>query len=114
MKRKFYDGQLVRVIGADWTFSIGCGGPCYGGWSFRLCEFGHKMQWKQMLKRKNKPMARHADETISRREAYEGRSIEGFELAVSDAYKMLAMGQQRLGAEFDAVLEDNMWSLYER
>ncbi len=50
----------------------------------------------------------------SRRDAYEDRATEEFALAVSDAYKMLAMGQQRLGAEFDAVLEDNMWSLYER
>ena len=24
MKRKFYDGQLVRVIGADWTFRAVC------------------------------------------------------------------------------------------
>ncbi len=32
MKRKFYDGQLVRVIGADWSFKY-CGiRP--GGWLF--------------------------------------------------------------------------------
>ena len=31
MKRKFYDGQRLRVIGADWSFEY-CGIP--GGWLF--------------------------------------------------------------------------------
>ena len=52
-----------------------------------------------------------ADDRI---DADKDRAIEEFALAVSDAYRMIAMGQQMLGAEFDAVLEDGMWSLYER
>ena len=52
--------------------------------------------------------------TDDRLEADKDRSTEEFALAVSDAYRMIAIGQQRLGAEFEAVLEDNMWSLYER
>ena len=51
--------------------------------------------------------------TDDRLEADKDRSTEEFALAVSDAYRMIAIGQQRLGAEFEAVLEDNMRSLYE-
>lgn len=48
---------------------------------------------KQMLQRKNKPLAKHADETIARREAYEERAgILQFDAGMSraDAEKMAA------------------------
>ena len=52
MKRKFYDGQRVRVIGADWTFyawhwpkfgfsvwcKVGDGGDCVALWPEYLLE----------------------------------------------------------------------------
>lgn len=48
---------------------------------------------KQMLQRKNKTLAKHADETIARREAYEERAgILEFDAGMSraDAEKMAA------------------------
>lgn len=45
MKRKFYDGQRVRVIGADWTFRVGLSGFDFGSLSFRVYARGYKRQW---------------------------------------------------------------------
>ena len=58
-------------------------------------EITARLAWsrKQMLQRKNKPMAKHADETIARREAYEERAgILEFDSGMSraDAEKMAA------------------------
>lgn len=58
-------------------------------------EIAARLAWsrKQMLQRKNKPMAKHADETIARREAYEERAgILEFDSGMSraDAEKMAA------------------------
>lgn len=43
MKRKFYDGQLVRVIGADWTFRGGMRRFLFG--EDRVYERGYDRQW---------------------------------------------------------------------
>lgn len=51
-------------------------------------EIYARLAWsrKQMLQRKNKPLAKHADETIARREAYEERAgILEFEAGMSRA-----------------------------
>ena len=58
-------------------------------------EISARLAWyrKQMLKRKNKPLARRDDETIARRESYEERAgILEFDAGMSraDAEKMAA------------------------
>ena len=58
-------------------------------------EISARLAWsrKQMLQRKNKPLEKHADETIARREAYEERAgILEFDSGMSraDAEKMAA------------------------
>ena len=58
-------------------------------------EIAARLAWsrKQMLQRKNKPLEKHADETIARREAYEERAgILEFDSGMSraDAEKMAA------------------------
>ncbi len=58
-------------------------------------EITARLAWsrKQMLQRKNKPLEKHADETIARREAYEERAgILEFDSGMSraDAEKMAA------------------------
>ena len=45
MRRKFYDGQLVRVIGADWTFRVGGSAFDFDSLAFRFYERGYDRQW---------------------------------------------------------------------
>ena len=58
-------------------------------------ELTARLAWsmKQMLQRKNKPMAKHADETLAKREEYEERAgILEFDAGMTraDAEKMAA------------------------
>lgn len=51
-------------------------------------EIAARLEWsrKQMMQRKSKPLAKHADETIARREAYEERAgILEFDAGMSRA-----------------------------
>ena len=45
MKRKFYDGQWVRVIGADWTFRVGASIFDFGSFSIRVLGRAHGIEW---------------------------------------------------------------------
>ena len=58
-------------------------------------ELKARLAWsrKRMMQRKNKPMAKHADETLAKRESYEERAgILEFDAGMSreDAEKMAA------------------------
>ena len=51
MKRKFCDGQLVRVIGADWAFSVDGSAFHLGYFVLRVFEhgcYGHEW-WPEYL-----------------------------------------------------------------
>lgn len=59
-------------------------------------ELTARLAWsrKQMMQRKNKPLAKHADETLAKREAYEERAgILEFDAGMSraEAEKMAAL-----------------------
>lgn len=68
-------------------------------------ELTARLAWsrKQMMQRKNRPLAKHADETLAKREAYE-----------DDVFAKMLERQEPMPPEFSKVLEDNAWSLYER
>lgn len=98
-------------------------------------ELKARLAWsrKQMLQRKNKPMAKHANEVFgvgpveSRDDARSGqcvmanseavpgiREAEPTPKEISDVFAEILDGQEPLPPEFAKVWEDNAWSLYER